>query len=88
MSKTSFEKANNISENASLEGLKDFFKQHSLEESRNNLWKWLNVSGSGAFDKLDAKEREDLLTFYAHLQGLLETVHKIKVTLDTDDILQ
>jgi uncharacterized cysteine cluster protein YcgN (CxxCxxCC family) len=88
MSKTSYEKINNISENASLETLKDFFKQHSLEESRNTLWKWLNVSGCGAFDKLDVKEREDLLTFYAHLQGLLETVHKIKVTLDTDDILR
>lgn len=70
--------------NNEIETIKDFFNYHSLEESRDSLWKWLNVSGSSGFNELSISEREDLLTFYAHLQGLIEAVHKLKMTLEKD----
>ena len=69
-----------------IEGLKDFFDRHTLEESRNALWKWLNVTGCRSFQHLDPMESENLLVFYSHLHGLLEAAHKIKVSRDKMNI--
>ncbi len=82
MSKAFSKTDNNTKNIQCLEGLKDFFNHHSLEESRSALWKWLNVTSCRGFGDLTPAERENLLIFYAHLQGLLESVHVIKAALD------
>jgi hypothetical protein len=59
-----------------IEGINAFFEQHTLEETRNTLWKWLNITGIRGFDKLSAAEREHMLIFYSNLQELLEATHE------------
>lgn len=85
MASAFYEEINDAAHRECMTGLNDFFDHHSLEESRNILWKWLNVSGSGQFHQLSGNEREALLSFYSHLQGLLETTHHIKTILDEQE---
>ncbi|HXI01344.1 MAG TPA: hypothetical protein VNI52_13835 [Sphingobacteriaceae bacterium] len=86
MGKTLTKTDNNTENIQCIEALKDFFNHHSLEESRNALWKWLNVTACRSFGNLNPAERENLLVFYAHLQGLLESIHDIKTALDKDKL--
>lgn len=86
MRKAFIKTGNNTRYIGCIKGLKDFFDHHSLEESRDALWKWLNVTGSRGFGELSLGERENMLVFYTNLLGLLEAAHAVKVTLNENDI--
>lgn len=87
MSKVVLEEGNDGESKDCMASLKDFFDHHGLEDSRNALWKWLNVSGSQGFGDLSQEEQDELILFYENLQKLLEAVHQVRQSFDKDRLL-
>ncbi|TZF86161.1 hypothetical protein FW774_03685 (plasmid) [Pedobacter sp. BS3] len=60
-----------------LHSLQDFFLCFDVEESRKLLWDWLNITVSGSFGQEPVNVRQNLLTFYVHIQELLDATHAL-----------
>ncbi|KAA8482405.1 hypothetical protein BDE36_3493 [Arcticibacter tournemirensis] len=74
--KSSISLGKELSQNgATFEGIADFVSAYSQEESKALLWLLLKCSISGNLLTLNSTERQNLLTFYEHLDGLLSEVY-------------
>lgn len=60
-----------------LHSLQDFFLCFGVEESKKLLWDWLNITVSGSFGQEPVNVRQNLLTFYVHIQELLDAAHTL-----------
>lgn len=57
----------------------ELFDYASLPMLKDHLWQWLKLTVTGGYNKkyFDYRERESILTFYEHLEKLLEASYLI-----------
>lgn len=57
----------------------ELFDYASLPMLKDHLWQWLKLTVTGGYNKkyFDFRERENILTFYEHLEKLLEASYII-----------
>ena len=58
--------------------LSEFFDQYNLPESKTMLWKFFTATVTGHYEQLSVIEKENIVTFYERLNGLLDSIHTLK----------
>ena len=57
--------------------LQECFYDFSLAETKTYLWQLFSLTVSGGYNRQPIERRENLLTFYEHLQKVLDALEPI-----------
>ena len=57
--------------------LQECFHDFSLAETKTYLWQLFSLTVSGGYNRQPLERRENLLTFYEHLQKVLDALEPI-----------